>query len=166
MEYVLQLITINLNEEFLPENRIINQEPYPYVICDIYLPQRNTGYVYMLVSLKYFNYSCIGKNSQVRRRILQHNYGLGYTSTETMHLLPFDIFAYICGTEVSYLLFLLIFDIWMMLLVVTMKIKFLININQKTKINCLNLFQNSREELFLNPMTVIFKPISSLGVLS
>ena len=81
MEYVLQLITINLNEEFLPENRIINQEPYPYVICDIYLPQYNTGYVYMLVSLKDSNYSCIRKTPSVRRKILHHNYGLGSTST-------------------------------------------------------------------------------------
>ena len=56
MEYLLHLIAINLNEEVLPMNIIMNQESFPYCICDISLPQYNTGYVYMLVSFKYFNY--------------------------------------------------------------------------------------------------------------
>ena len=69
------LYTINLNEEFIPDNMIMNQESFPYSICDISSPQCNTGYFYMLVSLKYFNYSYIGKTSSIRRRILHHNSG-------------------------------------------------------------------------------------------
>ena len=50
----------------------------------------------MLFSLKYFNYSYIGKTASICRRILQHNSGVGSTSTEPTNLKPFYLLAYIC----------------------------------------------------------------------
>ena len=46
MEEILCIITINYNEEAIPARRVKNQATYPYIICDVSLPQRNTGYVY------------------------------------------------------------------------------------------------------------------------
>ena len=51
--------------------------------------------------------------------------------------------------QLSSLLSLLIFDTWMMVLVVTIKVKFLPDVNDKTKMNFLNLLQKSRKIIFL-----------------
>ena len=91
MEDLLKLITNSFNEEVIPDNRIMNQELFPYYIFDIYFPQCNTGYFYMLVSLKDLNYSYIGKTSSIRK-ISHHDSGVGCTSAEPMHLRPFDVF--------------------------------------------------------------------------
>ena len=71
----------------------------PYCICDIALPQCNTDYVYMLMSVNDHNFSYIGKMLSIRTRIQQHNSGVGSVSTEPLHLRPFALFAYICGFD-------------------------------------------------------------------
>ena len=55
------------------------------------------GYVYMLISVrdKCFNY--IVNTMSIRRRIQQHNSGVGSVSTEPIHLRPYALLAYITG---------------------------------------------------------------------
>ena len=77
--------------------RIMTQSSFPYRICDVSLPQCNTGYVYMLISVRDQNFSYIGKTFSIRQRIQQHNSGNGSVSTEPFHLRPYALFAYICG---------------------------------------------------------------------
>ena len=72
---------------------------FPYRICDVALPQCNTGNVYMLMSVNDHNFSYTGKTLSIRRRIQQHNSGVGSVSTEPLHLQPFALFAYICGFD-------------------------------------------------------------------
>ena len=40
----------------------MTQATCPYRIYDVYLPQYNTGYLYMLVSIKDINLTYIGKS--------------------------------------------------------------------------------------------------------
>lgn len=51
IEEVLELATIN-SENNNREQRILTQDEFPYRICDFSLPQCNTGFVYMIVSLR------------------------------------------------------------------------------------------------------------------
>ena len=101
MEDVLDIITVNSsvnqNEHQVESNRTFTQTSFPYRICDVSLPDCNTGYVYMLVSIKDSSFAYIGKTNSIRTRITQHNTGIGSTSTEPIHLRPFALYAYICG---------------------------------------------------------------------
>ena len=114
MEEVLELITINsetVNDTEI-RNRVMTTSSFPYRIKDITLPQCNTGYVYMLLSMKDRNFTYIGKTFSIRTRIKQHNSGIGSTSTEPMHLRPYALFAYICGFNKNNDLMLYIERVW------------------------------------------------------
>ena len=98
MEMVLNLVTINGTSE---NNQVIfNQErSFPFRICDISLPQCNTGFVYFLISLRDPTFSYIGMTDSITRRIKEHNSGTGAIETAEPRLRPFAVFAYICGFE-------------------------------------------------------------------
>ena len=53
----------------------------------------------MLVSIKYLNLTYIGKTMLIWNIIQQHDSGVGYVSTEPLHLRPYAIFSYICGFD-------------------------------------------------------------------
>ena len=97
MEEVLSIISVGSNSQAANRRRIMTQTTFPYRICDNSLPQCNTGYVYMLVSMKNFNFSYIGQTHSISKRIQAHNTGVGSVSTEPLHLRPYALFAYICG---------------------------------------------------------------------
>ena len=98
MEDVLKLITINSNGNEEPaRNRVMDQESFPFRICDVILPQCNTGYVYMLISMRDLSFAYIGMTICLRTRVVKHNSGMGSSSTEPAHLRPYALFAYICG---------------------------------------------------------------------
>ena len=98
MEDVLELITINSdNNEEPVRNRVMGQQSFPFRICDVILPQCNTGFVYMLISMRDFNFMYIGMTNCLRTRIQKHNTGMGSASTTPAHLRPYALFAYICG---------------------------------------------------------------------
>ena len=102
MEEVLSLITIrneniNDNEAENPRHRQLTQSHYPFRICDVVLPQCNTGFVYMLLSIVRPTYSYIGETKCIRSRLEQHNSGHGSSSTEPAYLRPFGVLAFICG---------------------------------------------------------------------
>ena len=95
MEKVLEIITINTNSS--NESRVITAETYPFKIKNMILPQCNTGFVYMLMSLRMRGYIYIGTTKSIRRRLREHNSGFGSASTEPTYLRPYALIAYICG---------------------------------------------------------------------
>jgi hypothetical protein len=106
MEEVLRMITLRNenetqnNEEENDDNhqlQQLSQRHYPFRICDVVLPQCNTGFVYMLSSIKRPTYSYIGETNCLRDRLKQHNSGYGSLSTEPSYLRPFAVMAFICG---------------------------------------------------------------------
>ena len=97
MEKILKLATVNEDVVEANENRIMNATTFPYRIYDIPLPQCNTGFVYMLSSIRRPTYSYIGEINCLRDRLKQHNSGYGSYSTEPSYLRPFAVMAFICG---------------------------------------------------------------------
>ena len=104
IEKVLELITINLSHREVEgyngrTNRTITSRMFLYRICDIALPQCNTGFVYMLILIKRGQelFCYIGETVCLRTRLKQHNRGAGSISTTPSHLSPFSVFAFICG---------------------------------------------------------------------
>ena len=75
----------------------MTQTTFPYRICDVSLPQCNSGYVYMLLSTRQKNYTYIGTTNCIRSRLQQHNSGNGAVATAPAYLRPFALLAYICG---------------------------------------------------------------------
>ena len=100
MEDVISTITVGTDvQQGISRHRMMTQRSFPYHIQDISLPQCNTGYICMLISIKDTRFSYIGKTYSIRRRIQQHNSGVGSVSTEPLHLRPYALFAYICRFE-------------------------------------------------------------------
>ena len=101
MESILNIVTVNNNNnQSEHQSSIPSINPttnYPYRICDLPLPQCNTGFVYMLMSIRRKTYTYIGETDNIRQRIKQHNSGHGSQSTEPSFLCPFAVIAYICG---------------------------------------------------------------------
>jgi predicted GIY-YIG superfamily endonuclease len=98
IEEVLGLITIDHNRN--PEsntNHTMSPSSFPFRVCDMPLPQCNTGFVYMLVSMKHPSYTYIGTTNCIRTRIQMHNCGNGAIETAPAYLRPFALFAYVCG---------------------------------------------------------------------
>ena len=94
------IITVNSSHhghEVDSHNCTFTQTSFPFRMCDVSLPDCNTGYVYMLISVKDMSYAYYGKTNSICRRLMQHNSGFGSTSTEPIHLRPFALYAYICG---------------------------------------------------------------------
>ena len=101
MEMILEIITVRESGEMRSGRSVMNTDTFSYRICDMSLPQCNTGYVYMLLSLDYKTFVYIGMTISIRNRIKQHDSGVGSVSTEPLHLRPYALLAYICG-----------FDLW------------------------------------------------------
>ena len=104
MEEILNLITIydTVNDDtnqVIVNQRSLSQQTYPFRICDVPLPQCNTGFVYMLISIKRKTCTYIGETDCIRRRLNQHNSGYGSSFTERSYLRPFGVMAYICGFD-------------------------------------------------------------------
>ena len=65
MEEIISIIAINLpttydsNTKESTRSRIITQSTFPFRVCDVSLPQCNTVYVYMLISIKDLTFTYI-----------------------------------------------------------------------------------------------------------
>ena len=80
MEEALSLIKINPNVVDAPIcPRILKQDTFTCRICDFHLPQCNTGHVCMLMPVMDKSFTHIGKIMCIRKRIQQHNSGVGST---------------------------------------------------------------------------------------
>ena len=76
----------------------LNQSRFPFQICDISLPQDQTGSIYFLMSQKYTSHVHIGSTLCLRNTLRIYN-ASGYESGTdiAMHLRPFMLIDYICG---------------------------------------------------------------------
>ena len=85
----------NNNSEY---SYYLNQYSFPFRICDISLPQYQTGSVYFLMSQTDTFYVHIGSTVCLRTTLIKYNAG-GYASGTdiAMHLRPFVLIAYIFG---------------------------------------------------------------------
>ena len=97
---ILRVVTINgedeINEELEMNERVLDQSSFPYRVRDVFLLQYNTGFVYMLISVRSADFVYIGKTTNLIERLRAHNYGYGSSSTEPAHLRPYAS-AYIYG---------------------------------------------------------------------
>ena len=59
MEEILRIVTIYYDGDTRSERRVLAQETLLCRISDVYLPQYNTGYVYILISIKDLNYMSV-----------------------------------------------------------------------------------------------------------
>jgi hypothetical protein len=100
MENILNFITIS-NDNPNNQNTIptLNQDSFPFRICDISLPQCKTGFVYFLISIRTRNFTYIGECKCIVTRLYHHNSGHGSTSTIPANRRPFAIMGYICGFD-------------------------------------------------------------------
>ena len=96
MEHILDVITINTSTSRQSTITAV-PEHYPFQVCNMELPQCNTGFVYMLISLRRREYTYFGMTNCIRTRIVQHNSGYGASATENYRLRPFAMMGYICG---------------------------------------------------------------------
>ena len=90
MEKILRVVKINgedeINEELEINEGVLDQSSFPYRLRDVYLPQDNTGFVYMLISVRSIDFVYIGKTTNLIERLRVHNSGCGSSSTEPAHL--------------------------------------------------------------------------------
>jgi hypothetical protein len=72
---------------------------HPFRPCDIPIPCNNSGFVYMLVSLRHPEVFYIGKAKNLFKRLSQHNQGKGASVTAHEIWRPWGVLAYISGFE-------------------------------------------------------------------
>ena len=60
MENILEIGSINRDSRN-PQLPVFNHQDFPFRLCDIPVPQCNTGFVYMLVSTKVNSFTYIGE---------------------------------------------------------------------------------------------------------
>ena len=93
----MNITNVNPNINFESSDSL-NQSIFPFRICDISLPQYQTGSVYFFMSQKYTSYVHIGSMLCLITTIRKDNVG-GYTpvTDNVMNLRTFVLIAYICG---------------------------------------------------------------------
>ena len=106
MENVLDIATIDSSQPFHQERH------YPFRICDMPIPQCNTGFVYMLISIRNKKAIYIGETKCLQTRLKQHNSGNGSQTTAVQSLRPYGVFAYVCGFDGNRDLRLKVEEMW------------------------------------------------------
>ena len=101
IEHILRIVTVNESNPTSNVIRTMNQNDYPFRICDISLPSSATGFVYFLLSIKDKSFTYIGSTICIRERLPQHNSGFGSFETCPINLRPYALMAYICGSRLE-----------------------------------------------------------------
>ena len=98
IEEVMKITNVKTDNNY-EYSASLNKSRFPFRICDISLPQDQTGSVHFLMSQKIYTSSVhIGSTLCLRKTLGNYNVG-GYTSGTdiAIHLRPFVLIAYICG---------------------------------------------------------------------
>ena len=83
---------------------VFHHQELLFRLCDMSVPQCNTGFVYMLVSTRVHTFSYIGDTTNIHTHLNQHNSGFGSHMTCPLSLWPYALFVYVCGFEGNKLL--------------------------------------------------------------
>ena len=70
---------------------------HPYRPVDVELPSDDSGYAYMLISLRDQSTAYFGQTKNLRRRLKEHNSGFGSKQTTSSSLRPWALMAFVCG---------------------------------------------------------------------
>jgi predicted GIY-YIG superfamily endonuclease len=102
IESLLERLSMNkLNEEgnttMQDSSSFDYDSVFPFRTCDIELPSDNTGYVYMLVSLRDFDRTYVGQTQNISVRLTQHNSGNGARETRDPYYRPYCLAGYMCN---------------------------------------------------------------------
>ena len=95
MEHILNVLTRTANNPV----SIINHTTFPFRVCDVRLPEDNSGYCYILLSLQQQGTIYIGQTLHLGTRLAQHNSGFGGKQTSPAHLRPWALLAYVAGFQ-------------------------------------------------------------------
>ena len=76
---------------------VLNYRNLLFPIFDMFLPEYNTIYVYVIIIFRYLSY--IRETKCIRSKIQEHNSGYGSTYTVSTHLRPLRVMAYICRID-------------------------------------------------------------------
>ena len=98
MENILEIGSID-REEGDGQVSVFNHQDFPFRISDVIIPHCNTGFVYMLMSIRVPTFCYIGETSNIHVRLNQHNSGYGSQTTIPLTLRPYALLAYVCGFE-------------------------------------------------------------------
>ena len=71
----------------------------PFRPCDVVIPTNNSGYSYMLISLRDRDTVYIGATRNLYRRLREHNAGVRAEGTRPEYLRPWGLLAYVTGFE-------------------------------------------------------------------
>jgi hypothetical protein len=66
---------------------------FPFRICLVSLPQCNTGFLKVLLSILAQNFTHIGESKYIKTNLNQHNRGQGSLTITVAGLLPFVVMA-------------------------------------------------------------------------
>ena len=97
IEDILSMISTGSSRRL--ERPMMTQRHFPFRIRDAELPQCNSGFVYMLISLRQMDFIYIGETQNIVKRLKEHNQGNGSRTTTPDHLCPWAIVGYICGFQ-------------------------------------------------------------------
>jgi GIY-YIG catalytic domain len=70
---------------------------YPFRMCDLDLPSDDSGFVYLLISLRDRKTTYIGQTQRLAKRLAAHNQAYGAKQTADPTLKPWAIYGVICG---------------------------------------------------------------------
>ena len=113
MESVHDIITLtssDTNDRILSQTML--QDKYPFQICNISLPQCNTGFVYFLISIPWQTFVYKEKRNCLQNRLWQHNSGYSSSSSTPTNFQPFAILGLICSFDINNDLMLFVEEKW------------------------------------------------------
>ena len=99
-EYTTSMLqTLTSSDQTAGDVPTLNLQFYPYRAIDFELPDKSSGFVYLLKSLNpYFQHiTYIGETNNIKRRVRQHNQLCGSKSTNNPLLLPWALVCFITG---------------------------------------------------------------------
>ncbi len=101
MENILSIVTINGTDAdanaFPWRYELDIPRNFPFRVCDAFLPTDDTGFVYILISLRDESFTYIGETDSIVNRLRNHNSGHGAIGTANPADRPFAVAAYISG---------------------------------------------------------------------
>ena len=100
MEKIISLVSINNRTQIdSPLIPIFDYSSIPFEFNQLPLPQCNTGYVYLIVTVRNKRAYYIGETMCLKTRLRQHNSGSGTFFTNKIGRRPWALFAYITGFD-------------------------------------------------------------------